>query len=117
MVPSPAVTLVTPSVFVTERSAWLATVVISVSELFPVMLSLDEETVAVLLIVPGVDGAVTTILKLSVAPAAIDGIVHVTGDDALHVQPVPPADTKVVPTGMVSDTLTDVAATVAELFV
>ena len=51
--PSPAVTLVTPSVFVTERSAWLATVVVAVAELLAVMLSLGEVTVAVLISVAG----------------------------------------------------------------
>ncbi len=65
--------VVTPSDFVTEMSAWLATVVVAVAELFAVMLSLGDVTVAVFDSVPGTAGAVTTIVKVAVAPAAIDG--------------------------------------------
>lgn len=113
--PSPAVTVVTLSVLVTERSAWLATVVVAVAELFPVMLSLGDVTVAVFVNVPGVGGAVTTIVKAAAAPAAMDPRVHVTVSVPLQVHPDPLAETNVVPSGMVSVTLTDVAATVAEL--
>jgi hypothetical protein len=93
------------------------TVVVAVAELFPATLSLGDVTVAVLLRVVADPGAVTTRSKLAELLAARDGRVHVTGDDALQVQPVPLAETNVVPAGIVSETLRDVAATVAELFV
>ena len=115
--PSPAVTLVTPSVFVTDRSAWFATVVVAVAELFPVMLSLGDVTVAVFVKVVGIGGAVTTIAKLAEAAAASEARVQVTVVVPAHSQPLPLAETNVVPTGSVSETLREVAATVAELFV
>jgi hypothetical protein len=93
------------------------TVVVAVAELFAVLLSLGEVTVAVLDSDVGLPGAVTTRSKLAEAPAARAARVQVTGDDALQVQPVPLAETNVVPAGIVSETLTVVAATVAELFV
>ena len=68
--PSPAVTDVTPSLFVIERSALLPTVVDSVSVLLSGVLSLGEDTVALLVIVPGVAGAVTTIVMFGAAPGA-----------------------------------------------
>src|SRR5438067_6570978 len=95
----------------------LATVVVAVAELLVVMLSLGEETVAVLLIVPVVPGAFTTRSKLADAPAARDVRVHVTVDVPEQLHPVPLAETNVVPVGIVSDTETDVAGTVFELFV
>jgi hypothetical protein len=88
------------------------TVVVAVAELLPATLSLGEVTVAVLVRVVGVAGAVTTMSKLAELAAASDGRVQVTGDAALHVQPVPLAETKVVPTGIVSETLTLFAPTV-----
>ena len=51
----------------------VATVVVAVAELFAVMLSLGDVTVAVFDSVPGTAGAVTTIVKVAVAPAAIEG--------------------------------------------
>src|SRR5688572_29723205 len=117
MVPSPAVTLVTPSDFVTERSAAFATVVVAVAELFAALLSLGDVTVAVFVSVAGTAGAVTTIVKISIALAAIEARVQVTVSVPVQAQPAPLAETNVVPTGIVSETLTAVAATVAELFV
>ena len=76
---------------------------------------LDDRTPALRVVAD--EGAVTTRSKLAELPAAMDGRVHVTGEDELHVQPVPLAETNVVPAGIVSETLTNVAATVAELFV
>jgi hypothetical protein len=93
------------------------TVVACVAELFAVLLSFGDVTVAVFDKVVAVAGAVTTRLNDAEAPAASAGRVHVTGEDALHVQPVPLAETKVVPAGMVSATLRLVAGTAEELFV
>ena len=93
------------------------TVVVAVAELLPVMLSLGEITDAVFERVAAVPGALTTMSKLAEVPAASDGRVHVTVDVPEQVHPVPLAETKVVATGIVSVTLSDVAATVLELFV
>ena len=98
--------------------AWFAvTVVVAVAELLPAMLSLGEVTEAVFERVAAVPGALTTMSKLAEAPIASDGRVHVTVDVPEQVHPVPLAETKVVATGIVSVTLSDVAATVLELLV
>ena len=95
---------------VIERSA-IPTVVLAVAELLAALLSLGEVTVAVLLIVPAVDGAVTTIVMGGAAEfPVIDGRVHVTVVVPEQAQPVPLAEPKVVPTGIVSVTEIDVAA-------
>src|SRR5438105_2603525 len=100
-----------------RSAALFETVVVAVSELLPVTLSLGEETVAVFVIVPVVLGAFTTRSKLADAPAARDARVHVTVDVPEQLQPVPLAETNVVPLGIVSDTVTDVAGTALELLV
>jgi hypothetical protein len=93
-------------------------VVVAVAVLLTGVLSLGDETVAVLLIVPGVDGAVTWMLMVgAVVLAAIDARVHVTVVEPEHDQPVPAAETRVEPAGSGSETLTFVAGTVAELLV
>src|SRR3954451_3488956 len=88
------------------------TVVVAVAELLPTTLSLGDVTVAVFVRVVAAAGAVTTMSKLAELAAASEGRVHVTGDAALHVQAVPAAETKVVPAGIVSETLTLFAVTV-----
>ena len=92
------------------RSA-IPTVVVAVAVLLPGVLSLGELTVAVLLMVPAVGGAVTTIVMGGAAEfPVIDGRVHVTVAVPEQAQPVPLAETKVVPAGIVSATEIDVAA-------
>jgi hypothetical protein len=81
------------------------------------MLSLGEVTDAVFERVAAVPGALTTMSKLADAPAASDARVHVTVDVPEQLHPAPLAETKVVPPGIVSLTLSDVAGTVLELFV
>ena len=114
--PSPAVTVVTPSLLVTERSADVATVVVVVALSLAAFGSLvAAETVAVLLMtVPAATLAPTWTMsvKVWVAPAARLAIVQVT-------VPLPPtagvvqlkpagavSETKVVPAGRVSVRLT-----------
>jgi hypothetical protein len=115
--PSPAVTVVTPSLFVIARSAFAATVVVAVALLFPVVVSLGDDTVAVLVRVCGVLGAVTVIVIAAVAPAASVARVHVTVAVPEQLQPVPFAETNVVVGGRVSETLTEFASVTALLFV
>ena len=98
---SPALSEVGEAILDMARSAALfETVVVAVSELLPVTLSLGEETVAVFVIVPVVLGAFTTRSKLADAPAARDARVHVTVDVPEQLQPVPLAETNVVPLGI-----------------
>jgi hypothetical protein len=109
------------SVFVIERSA-TPTVDVAVAELFPGVLSFAEETVAVFEIVPGdagwTAGAVTVIVTFEVVLAASVARVHVTVPELLlHVHPAPEAETKLVPDGSGSDTLTEFATIVDELLV
>src|SRR5205807_1437286 len=94
------------------------TVVVAVAELLPAVLSFGELTVAVLEIVCAVEGAVTTIAILeAVVLGAIEARVQVTVDVPEQAQPVPVAETKVVPAGSGSETLTEVAVIVEELLV
>ena len=104
------------SVLVIDRSA-MPTVVVAVAELFAALLSLGDETVAVLLIVPAVDGAVTTIVKLALVFFTRVARVQVTVVVPEHAHPVPLAETNVVPAGSVSTTLTEVASMVVDGFV
>src|SRR5207237_434325 len=68
-------------------------------------------TVAVSVIEPPVLGAVHVIVIEGAAPTAADARVHVTTWPATpHAQPVPVAETKVVPAGSVSVTVTVAAA-------
>jgi hypothetical protein len=86
-----------------------ATVVVAVAVLLPAVLSFGEETVALLVIEPGVAGAVTTIVILGAGPGGRLPPVRlqVTVPDALlHVQLVPVALTNATPAGSVSTTLT-----------
>jgi hypothetical protein len=86
-----------------------ATVVVAVAVLLPGVLSFGEETVALLVIEPGVAGAVTTIVILGAGPGGRLPPVRlqVTVPDALlHVQLVPVALTNATPAGSVSTTLT-----------
>src|SRR4051794_11540184 len=106
--PSPAVTPVTPSDFVTVSSA-RSTVVVAVAVLLAGVSSFGDDTVALLLIVPIVEGAVTTIVMFGAAPIGRFPAVrlHVTVPDALlQFQSVPVALTNVVPEGSVSTTFT-----------
>jgi hypothetical protein len=86
-----------------------ATVVVAVAVLLPGVLSFGEETVALLVIDPGVAGAVTTIVILGAAPGGkfppvrLQVTVPVT---LLQVQFVPVALTNATPLGSVSTTLT-----------
>jgi hypothetical protein len=100
-----------------KSAALFETVVVCVAELLPAMLSLGEVTVAVFESVPVVPGALTTMSKLADAPAASDALVHVTVDVPEQLHPVPVAETNVVPLGIESLTLTDVAGTELELLV
>ena len=102
---------------VIERSASFRTVVVAVAELLPGVLSFGELTVAVLVIEPAVLGAVTTIVKLALVFFTSVARVQVTVVVPEHVQPVPDADTYVVPAGIVSTTLTEVASMVVDGFV
>ena len=98
-----------------EMSAIPMTVV-SVSELLPGVLSLGEDTVAVLDRVWAVAGAVTLIVITGALEfAAIEARVQVIVVVPEQVQPIPEAE-PVMPPGSGSETLTDVAATVVELF-
>jgi hypothetical protein len=98
---------------------------VAVAELLPGVLSLGDDTVAVFEIVPWLEGAVTGIVIVgAVVLGAIDARVHVTvvipeTVASLQLQSVPEAepDVYVVPEGSGSETLTDVAVTVDELFV
>ena len=95
---------------VIDRSA-TPTVVLAVAELFAALLSLGELTVAVLLIVPAVDGAVTTIvMDGAVEFPVIEGRVHVTVVVPEQAQPGPLAEPKIVTAGIVSVTEIDDAA-------
>src|SRR5438128_2459428 len=96
----------------------LLTVVVAVAVLLPWLLSAVEElTVAVLVIVPPSDGAVTTMVMAGAAPGAKLARVQVTTPPAwLQVQPLPDALTKVTPAGSVSLTLTEVAVLGPPLF-
>src|SRR6267142_483892 len=95
----PTVTVVGP-VLVTERS-----VVRDDAELLAGVGSASlPETVAVLLIVPAVAGAVALMVNVALAPLARLPAVQVTVPETL-VQPEV-ADTKVAPAGRVSTTLT-----------
>src|SRR5262249_59313039 len=98
------------AVFVIDRSAdSAATCVVADAVLFAVLGSVGlPETVAELVIVPAVLGAVTTIVRVTVAPPARFPIVQVTVPEAF-VQPEP-ADTNVTPVGRVSVTVTPVAS-------
>ena len=84
------------------------------SLLFAGVLSCGELTVAVLLIVPGVLGAVTLTTMLgAVVLGARLARVHVTVPDEcphVHPAPVPVNETNVVPAGSVSVTVIAVAA-------
>jgi hypothetical protein len=82
-------------------------------------LSFGELTVAVFEIVPAVAGAVTLIVIAgAVVLGAIEARVQVTVPDTFaQLQPVPDAETKLVPAGSGSETLTELAVIVAELFV
>ena len=103
------------SFFVIDRSA-IPTTVVSVSELLPGVLSFGDETVAVLDRVCSVAGAVTLIVITGALEfAAIEAVVQVIVVVPEQVQPVPEAE-PVMPPGSGSETLTEVAATVVELF-
>ena len=94
----------------------IPTVVASVSELLPGVLSLGEDTVAVLDKTCSVAGAVTLIVITGALEfAAIEAVVQVIVVVPEQVQPVPEAE-PVMPPGSGSETLTKVAATVVELF-
>src|SRR5205807_1167025 len=111
--PSPAVTVVTPSVFVIVNSA-RSTVVVAVAVLS--VLSLGEETVALFVMLPTVFGAVTVIVIGGASPAPAPTLwprlppvrLHVTVPDTLTQFQFDGAValTKVVPAGSVSTTLT-----------
>jgi hypothetical protein len=108
-IPSPAVTLVTPSDLVTERSAWLPTLVVAVAVLLPGVLSFGDDTVALLVIEPGVAGASTTIVMSGAAPGARFPPVRLqvtVPATLLQAQFAPVALTNVVPAGSVSTTFT-----------
>src|SRR5882762_11974548 len=104
----PTVTVAGP-VLVTERSVVRDdTEVLADAELLAGVGSASlPETVAVLLIVPAVAGAVALIVNVALAPLARLPAVQVTVPETL-VQPEV-ADTKVTPAGRVSTTLTPVA--------
>ena len=94
----------------------IPTVVVSVSELLPGVLSFGEDTVAVLDRVWAVAGAVTLIVIVgALVFAAIDARVQVIVVVPEQVQPVP-NPVPVMPPGSGSETLTELAA-VAELLV
>ena len=86
------------------------------AELGRCLVSLGEDTVAVLDRVWAVAGAVTLIVITGALEfAAIEARVQVIVVVPEHVQPIPEAE-PVMPPGSGSETLTDVAATVVELF-
>jgi hypothetical protein len=89
-----------------------------VAELFPGVLSLGEETVAVLDTIPGRLGAVTISVMFGAAPTARFPVkLQVTVPETLlHVQLVPVALTKVDPAGRGSTTFTADAGSGPELF-
>ena len=96
----------------------MPTVVLAVALLFAVLVSFGELTVAVFEMVCAVEGAVTTIVIAgAVVLGAMDGRVQVTVVVPAQIQPVPVDETKVVPAGSGSDTLTEVAVIVDELLV
>ena len=83
----------------------------AVEELFPGVESVVAlVTVAVLLKVPGVDGAVTIKVIVAVDPLFIVPRAQLTAVVPLHVPCEGVAETKVVPVGIVSATTTLVAA-------
>src|SRR5687767_15295446 len=96
------------SVFVIDRSAtWTA--VVAVAVLLPGVLSLGDDTVALLVMEPAVAGALTTIVISGASPTGRLPAVrwHVTVPDALtQFQSVPVALTNDVPAGIVSTTFT-----------
>jgi hypothetical protein len=108
-----------PAVLTTSIVGATSTKVDAVAVLLAVLLSFADETVALFVIEPSVEGVVTTIEKLAVVFAAIDALVQVTLVVAVsgQVHPLPLALTKVTPLGRVSVTLTDVAEVVRELLV
>src|SRR5690348_15261675 len=107
--PSPAVTLVTPSVFETASSA-RSTVVVAVAVSLAGVSSFGDETVALFVIDPTVDGAFTTtaMLGASVPVGRLPPVrLHVIVPELLlQFQFVPVALTNVAPAGSVSTTLT-----------
>src|SRR5256885_2236114 len=92
----------------------LDTVVVAVAVSFPGVLSLGEDTVALLVIVPvGTAGVVVTVTVIVMFGASVPAAgfppvrLHVTVPEALlQFQFVPVALTKVTPAGSVSTTLT-----------
>jgi hypothetical protein len=108
-----------PAVLTTSIVGATSTKVVACAVLLVVFASFADETVALFVIKPSVEGAVTMIEKLAAVFAAIDALVHVTLVVAVggQVQPAPLALTKVTPLGKVSVTLTVEAAVVRELFV
>lgn len=106
----PAVTGSGASVIAIARSFESVTVVVVVAELLPGTGSaVAVDTVAVFASVVACDGAVATIAIAGAAPLASEARVHVTVVVPLHAQPVPVADTKVMPAGRVSTTESEVA--------
>ena len=93
------------------------TVVVAVAELFAVLLSLGDETVAVLLSVVAIAGAVTTIVIVALVFGARVAMLQLVELVPVQVQPVAVRETNVVPAGMVSVTTTLAAATVVDGFV
>ena len=92
---------------VIERSAW-PTVVVAVAVLFAGVSSVGDDTVALLVMEPGVSGAVTTIVMFGAEPGGRFPPVrlHVTVVVPVQTQLVPVAETRVVPAGNVSTTFT-----------
>lgn len=90
----------------------METIVFSVEELFPTLGSAtEEETEAVLAIVPLPDGAVTVIvIGGAMLPAGRLGRMQVTGAVPLQLQPLPFALTKVTSAGSVSLADSEVAS-------
>ena len=100
-------------VIVTETSLDASpTVVSTVAVLLVLEGSLVEDaTVAVFVISPGVEGAVTSIASGAVAPDASPACVHVSVcPAAVQVHPAPVAPTNVTPAGSVSVTVTALEA-------
>jgi hypothetical protein len=92
----------------TDRSAEAVTVVVTLEELLAELGSgVLAATVAVFVTLAAWFGAVTTtVIAGAVAPVASAGRVQVTTPATLpQLQPVPPADTKVVPEGTGSVTV------------
>jgi hypothetical protein len=87
------------------------TVEVNDAVLFDVFGSLLDVTLAVFVIVPGVEGEEVRIWIEAVDPAGTDDAEHVTVlPDAEHVKPLPVALPMMTPAGMVSVTVTFVAA-------